>query len=221
MTTTMTVTPATVADATWLAPVAARLFRAAFADANDPDDLDAYLADAFHRDRIAEELARPDTTTLLAWDAERSGSGDGARVIHVASTSDRTASTTPAGTGAGAGAATAATADSRATAPAGFLGYAMLVAGPGAGVVANDPIEVHRLYVETARTSRGHGGRLMAVALDRAAAAGHDVAWLGVWEHNLRAIDFYTAHGFRQVGSHSFTLGSDVQTDLVLARHLP
>lgn len=190
---TMTVTTATKADATWLAPVAARLFRVAFADANDPDDLDAYLAEAFHADRIAEELARPDTTTLLAWDAARVG-----------------------GEGAGTGAGTMPDA----TAPAGFLGYVMLVAGPGTGVDADDPVEVRRLYVETARTSRGHGGRLMAIALDHAAAAGHDVAWLGVWEHNLRAIDFYTGHDFQRVGAHSFTLGSDVQTDLVLARPL-
>lgn len=187
---TMTVTTATVADATWLAPVAARLFRAAFAEANDPDDLDAYLEEAFLPERAAEELARPDTTTLLAWD-----------------TAARDASGRSAATSGGA-------------APDGFLGYAMLVAGPGTGVVADDPVEVRRLYVETAQTSRGHGGRLMAIALDHAAAAGHDVAWLGVWEHNLRALDFYTAHGFGQVGSHSFTLGSDVQTDLVLARPL-
>lgn len=200
---TMTVTTATMADASWLAPVAARLFRAAFADANDPDDLDAYLAEAFQPVRVAEELARPGTTTLLAWDANaRQGAGpDAGRVP-------------------GAGPATDAGTVQGATAPGGFLGYVTLMAGPGPGVVADDPVEVHRLYVETAQTSRGHGGRLIAIALDHVAAAGHDVAWLGVWEHNLRGIDFYTTHGFRQVGSHSFRLGSDVQTDLVLARPL-
>ena len=35
-----------------------------------------------------------------------------------------------------------------------------------------------------------------------------------------RAIRFYTKRGFTDVGSHPFTLGSDLQTDRVMARAL-
>jgi ribosomal protein S18 acetylase RimI-like enzyme len=41
-----------------------------------------------------------------------------------------------------------------------------------------------------------------------------------VWEHNVRAVRFYAKHGFRDVGSHVFVLGSDVQTDRVMVRQL-
>ncbi|HEX7807692.1 MAG TPA: GNAT family N-acetyltransferase, partial [Thermoanaerobaculia bacterium] len=44
--------------------------------------------------------------------------------------------------------------------------------------------------------------------------------WLGVWEHNPRAIAFYEKCGFRITGKHPFLLGSDLQTDLVMTREL-
>lgn len=174
--TPLRLTDATPDDATWLAPVAARLFRTAFADANDPVDMAAYLADAFSVGAVRTELAATGTTTLLAHD-----DADGA---------DR------------------------------FLGYASLVVGTEDGVGGERPVELRRLYVESDLTGRGIGRRLMAAVLDRAAADGHDVVWLGVWEHNHGAQRFYRAHGFVEVGRHDFLLGGDLQTDLVLARPL-
>jgi ribosomal protein S18 acetylase RimI-like enzyme len=40
--------------------------------------------------------------------------------------------------------------------------------------------------------------------------------WLGVWEHNPRAIAFYRKRGFQDVGSHEFLLGQDRQTDRLM-----
>jgi ribosomal protein S18 acetylase RimI-like enzyme len=40
--------------------------------------------------------------------------------------------------------------------------------------------------------------------------------WLGVWEHNPRAIAFYHKHGFVDVGDHVFLLGEDPQTDIIM-----
>jgi ribosomal protein S18 acetylase RimI-like enzyme len=51
-------------------------------------------------------------------------------------------------------------------------------------------------------------------------ARGHDVLWLGVWEHNARARAFYARWGFVEVGEMRFLLGSDPQRDLVLERKL-
>jgi ribosomal protein S18 acetylase RimI-like enzyme len=50
---------------------------------------------------------------------------------------------------------------------------------------------------------------------------GKTYVWLGVWEHNTRAIRFYEAHGFSPAGSHDFFLGSDRQTDIIMRRSLP
>ena len=41
-----------------------------------------------------------------------------------------------------------------------------------------------------------------------------------VWERNHRAVAFYGKHGFSRVGEHPFVLGSDAQTDWLLARPL-
>ena len=40
--------------------------------------------------------------------------------------------------------------------------------------------------------------------------------WLGVWEHNPRAQAFYRKQGFVDVGSTTFHVGTDRQTDRVL-----
>lgn len=88
-------------------------------------------------------------------------------------------------------------------------------------VVATRPAEVQRLYVDAPWHGKGVAHALMASLLDTAVAGGADVAWLGVWEQNPRAISFYARSGFAVVGDHVFVLGKDRQRDLVLARRLP
>ncbi|MEL6322107.1 MAG: N-acetyltransferase, partial [Cyanobacteria bacterium J06626_14] len=63
---------------------------------------------------------------------------------------------------------------------------------------------------------RGVAHKLMAKILSTASDAGADHIWLGVWEHNPRAIAFYGKYGFRVVGEHTFQFGSDPQRDLVM-----
>jgi len=50
--------------------------------------------------------------------------------------------------------------------------------------------------------------------------SGSDVAWLGVWERNPKAIAFYRKFAFQEVGEHVFQLGNDAQRDLVMVRTL-
>lgn len=88
------------------------------------------------------------------------------------------------------------------------------------GVVALAPGEVQRLYVERDWHGRGIAQALMQAALEVLAEQGCDVVWLGVWEHNPRAIAFYTTFGFVAVSEHTFTVGSDPQRDIVMARPL-
>jgi ribosomal protein S18 acetylase RimI-like enzyme len=102
-----------------------------------------------------------------------------------------------------------------------ILGMAHLQGGDAPPEVAGHrPIQLSRLYAAAGLTSRGVGSELMGAALARAADAGHDAMWLGVWEHNPRAVAFYRRWGFVEVGTVVFRLGDDDQTDLVMARAL-
>ena len=85
-------------------------------------------------------------------------------------------------------------------------------------VKAERPTEIQRLYVAKAWHGKGVAQDLMAAALAIAAARGADAVWLGVWEHNPRAIAFYKKWGFAEVGAHIFPLGTDPQRDIVMVR---
>lgn len=85
-------------------------------------------------------------------------------------------------------------------------------------VIARRPAEIQRLYVDAPWHGKGIAQLLMDSLLEKAAATGADVVWLGVWERNPRAIAFYRKSGFDIVGEHTFLLGTDPQRDLVLAR---
>lgn len=99
------------------------------------------------------------------------------------------------------------------------IGYAKLQSGePPAGASGKKVIEIVRLYVVQDWLGQGAGAALMRACLDEARQRGHDTIWLGVWEHNPRAIAFYRKWGFVEFGSHEFRLGSDVQTDFLMQR---
>ena len=85
-------------------------------------------------------------------------------------------------------------------------------------VEARAPGEIQRLYVVRDCHGRGVAHDLMHACLAALAARGADVAWLGVWERNPKAIAFYRKFGFREVGAHVFTVGSDAQRDIVMVR---
>jgi diamine N-acetyltransferase len=100
-------------------------------------------------------------------------------------------------------------------------GYAKLQMSDAPGYVGGErPIELARFYVEAAWHGRGVSHALMRETIERALGDGHDVLWLGVWDRNGRAVAFYRKWGFEVVGSKPFLLGSDLQTDYVMKRHL-
>lgn len=85
-------------------------------------------------------------------------------------------------------------------------------------VAAASACEVQRLYVEARFHGKGVAALLMDACVDAARRHGTAVLWLGVWEHNPRAIAFYAKCGFVEVGEQVFSLGQDLQRDLVMAR---
>lgn len=102
-----------------------------------------------------------------------------------------------------------------------LTGYAMLRDGAAEpGVPGDRPIELARLYAGQRWIGAGIGRALMQRCLEEARERGHDTIWLGVWERNHRAMAFYRRFGFADVGSHAFQLGSDRQTDRLMARRV-
>ena len=88
------------------------------------------------------------------------------------------------------------------------------------GLNESNQIEIERIYSLKEYFGTSVGRTLMEACLDIGKAAGHKVAWLGVWEHNPRAIAFYEKWGFRRFGTHPFVLGTDLQTDILMKKEL-
>lgn len=100
-----------------------------------------------------------------------------------------------------------------------LVGFAQVRWGEAPGCVAADaPGEIQRLYVVSDCHGTGVAHDLMNACVDEIRGHRSDVVWLGVWERNPRAIAFYRKLGFLEVGEHVFSLGSDPQRDIVMAR---
>ncbi|MEQ9442312.1 MAG: arsenic resistance N-acetyltransferase ArsN2 [Cyclobacteriaceae bacterium] len=82
-------------------------------------------------------------------------------------------------------------------------------------------LEIQRIYVQQSAIGKGIGAQLLQTALRYAQANSYTTVWLGVWEHNPRAIAFYQKWGFQLFGSHRFMMGNDPQTDLLMKRDIP
>jgi len=81
-------------------------------------------------------------------------------------------------------------------------------------------LEISRLYVRKDFIGKGIGKLLMLKAIAFAEQLQKEWIWLGVWEHNQPAIDFYTAFGYEKFAEHDFILGDDVQLDWLMKKKL-
>jgi ribosomal protein S18 acetylase RimI-like enzyme len=100
----------------------------------------------------------------------------------------------------------------------GMIGFAQVrEQTPPPSVTGTPSQELWRFYVAREWHGRGIAGALMDAV--RADARNRQVTtlWLGVWERNARAIAFYSKCGFRRVGAKEFWVGTDCQTDDVMA----
>ena len=81
-------------------------------------------------------------------------------------------------------------------------------------------LEIERIYVLQDFHGKKVGQLLYEKAIEIAKNKKVDFVWLGVWEENNRAIQFYTKNGFVAYGQHIFTLGADEQTDIMMKLEL-
>ncbi|MVN21171.1 GNAT family N-acetyltransferase [Mucilaginibacter arboris] len=80
--------------------------------------------------------------------------------------------------------------------------------------------EISRLYVAKAYHNQKIGAMLMQYAIDWALQNKTEKLWLGVWEKNQKAIDFYLQWGFTKTGIVDFKLGNDLQQDWLMEKQL-
>lgn len=77
-------------------------------------------------------------------------------------------------------------------------------------------LEIERIYVLKEFQGYKIGLLLMEFAIDFARKSSMEYIWLGVWEENVKAINFYTKYGFSTFDSHEFILGNSIQTDILM-----
>jgi diamine N-acetyltransferase len=104
--------------------------------------------------------------------------------------------------------------------PAGFL-KVNFGKQPDNGAVLPVPVmELEKIYVLRAFQGKQLGKVLMEYALQLAEAKQVKTVWLGVWEHNTKAYNFYLKQGFERFGEHIFRTGSQEDTDWLMKKHL-
>jgi ribosomal protein S18 acetylase RimI-like enzyme len=79
-----------------------------------------------------------------------------------------------------------------------------------------DALQISRIYAVKEKIGSGVGRSLMEFTFSFAKQHQKKVIWLGVWEQNFRAINFYKNYGFEKFGEQIFLLGKDVQTDWLM-----
>jgi len=84
----------------------------------------------------------------------------------------------------------------------------------------NDALEIERIYVLKEFHGKKVGQLLFNKAIEVAKAQHAAYVWLGVWEENKRAIQFYTKNGFVEFDQHVFVLGDEAQTDIMMKLQL-
>jgi ribosomal protein S18 acetylase RimI-like enzyme len=81
-------------------------------------------------------------------------------------------------------------------------------------------LEIERIYV----LKQHHGMKVGQVLYEKAIAVAREMnlgyVWLGVWEENPRAINFYSKNGFVAFDKHVFKLGDEEQTDIMMKKVL-
>lgn len=97
------------------------------------------------------------------------------------------------------------------------IGYLKLNFGQSQTELKEDKaLEIERIYVLKDYHGKKVGQLLYEKAIQIAKQKNAAYVWLGVWEENPRAINFYKKNGFIEFDKHIFKLGEDEQTDIMM-----
>ena len=101
------------------------------------------------------------------------------------------------------------------------VGYLKLNFGQSQTELKDDKaLEIERIYVLKEFHGKKVGQILYEKAMQIARQKNADYVWLGVWEENPKAINFYKKNGFVEFDKHIFKLGNDEQTDIMMRLRL-
>ena len=96
----------------------------------------------------------------------------------------------------------------------------LIVDKPCPAVPAKRGAEILRFYVDSSQHGKGVAYRLMDALATRSTELGAELLWLCVWDQNAHATAFYQRCQFEKVGTTTFKLGAEVQSDCVMGREL-
>ncbi|MCG7331295.1 GNAT family N-acetyltransferase [Salinicoccus roseus] len=148
-------------------------FDETFRAQNKPENMEAYLSQAFTEEKIKKELSDENSQFFFVYAGDE---------------------------------------------PAGYL--KVNIADAQTEEMGSESLEIERIYILKAFQNRGLGRILFDKAMDIADEMQASKIWLGVWEKNNKAIAFYKKLGFSEYGSHSFYMGDEEQTDIIMVKPL-
>lgn len=80
--------------------------------------------------------------------------------------------------------------------------------------------QIERIYILAEFQGLGLGKQLLKKAIEIAKMKGEQTVWLGVWEKNIQAINFYERLGFVKSGEVDFYMGDERQLDYLMTLKL-
>ncbi len=77
-------------------------------------------------------------------------------------------------------------------------------------------LEIERIYVIGSAQGQGNGKALFQFSLNLAKSRKSTWLWLGVWQENVKAVEFYQRQGMEVFDTRQFQLGSELQDDFLM-----
>jgi ribosomal protein S18 acetylase RimI-like enzyme len=101
------------------------------------------------------------------------------------------------------------------------VGFALIREGKKTGCLkGRKAIEIQRIYVIEPMKGKGIGTALIEKCCEIGREKGYETIWLGVWEKNVRAIEFYKKIGMKESGTTDFSDGKNEFISLVFAKKI-
>lgn len=87
-------------------------------------------------------------------------------------------------------------------------------------IAGTSTIQIERIYVRQKIKGKKVGSLLMKKCIEIAQSENYHSIWLGVWQENKTAIDFYHKWGFENFGYKQFKIGNKVDDDFMMMKKI-
>ncbi len=96
------------------------------------------------------------------------------------------------------------------------VGYIKLIKHAQVDGINGEAVELEKIYVKALYFGTGAGNELMQQAIKYSKQHGFETLFLGVWQENERAVNFYKKTGFIIFDTRQFKLGQRLCEDYML-----